>query len=275
MIAVAANKELQLNIHPAPIYFVGAFILSGIVLTIIQDYLFTVRQSTSFVFYESLLFKCVWVVFALTYLCFYKYFYKIREMHYHKLLLLFAALAISHTCITSIMVWALSWAFKEQGYGLAKILAFTLSNDSVKILCVYSLSIIFIKKPYPKRINKEEQTTSRLTREAPAKSLQIINGKKHYLVNFESIYCVKADSPYVTVHTEEGRYLHASSLKKLAGELDSRFVKTHRSCIVNMDKVTSYKSRLNGDYDVSLSGDIQVRLSRNYAKEFKEVIRQK
>jgi len=61
-------------------------------------------------------------------------------------------------------------------------------------------------------------------------------------------------------------------LKKIAGELDRRFVKIHRSCIVNMDKVISYKSRLNGDYDVSLSGDIQVRLSRNYAKEFKEVI---
>lgn len=170
------------------------------------------------------------------------------------------------------MVWALSWAFKEQGYGLAKILTFTVANDSLKILFVYSLSIIFIKKLYTKRINKEEQTTSRLPREAPAKSLQITNGKRHYLVNFESIYCVKADSPYVTVYSEEGSYLHASSLKKLAGELDNRFVKIHRSCIVNMDKVTSYKSRLNGDYDVSLSGDIQVRLSRNYAKNFKEVI---
>ena len=79
-------------------------------------------------------------------------------------------------------------------------------------------------------------------------------------------------APYVIVHTSDNSFLHTSSLKKLAEKLDSRFVKIHRSCIVNMDKVTSYKSRLNGDYDVSLSGDIQVRLSRNYAKEFKEVI---
>tara|TARA_Y100001973_G_C5206520_1_gene341839 strand:- start:4975 stop:5799 length:825 start_codon:yes stop_codon:yes gene_type:complete len=272
VITGAAHRELQPNFRGEPIYSVGAVILSGIVLTIIQDYLFTVRHNTSFVFYESLLFKCVWVVFGLAYMFSNKYFYKIEGMNNQKLVLLLGTLIASHTCITSVMVWWISWIFKEQGYGIAKIIAFTLSNDSAKILLVYLLSILFIKKSYAQKAKQDESKAIRLRSKTQVKSLQINNGKQCNLVNFESIYCIKADSPYVIVHTSDNSFLHTSSLKKLAEKLDSRFVKIHRSCIVNMDKVTSYKSRLNGDYDVSLSGDIQVRLSRNYAKEFKEVI---
>ena len=272
MITGAAHRELQPNFRGEPIYSVGAVILSGIVLTIIQDYLFTVRHNTSFVFYESLLFKCVWVVFGLAYMFSNKYFYKIEGMNNQKLVLLLGTLIASHTCITSVMVWWISWIFKEQGYGIAKIIAFTLSNDSAKILLVYLLSILFIKKSYAQKAKQDESKAIRLRSKTQVKSLQINNGKQCNLVNFESIYCIKADSPYVIVHTSDNSFLHTSSLKKLAEKLDRRFVKIHRSCIVNMDKVTSYKSRLNGDYDVSLSGDIQVRLSRNYAKEFKEVI---
>ena len=272
MITEAAQRELQPNFRGEPIYFVGAVILTGIVLTIIQDYLFTVRHNTSFVFYESLLFKCVWVTFGLVYMSSYKYFYKIGEMHYQKLVLLLGTLIVSHTCITSVMVWGLSWIFKEQGYGFVKILAFTLSNDSAKILLIYSLFFLHIKKSYTQNVKYDEARAINRRNDTQGESLQINNGKQCNLVSFESIYCIKADSPYVIVYTNDNSYLHTSSLKKIAEELDRRFVKIHRSCIVNMDKVISYKSRLNGDYDVSLSGDIQVRLSRNYAKEFKEVI---
>jgi hypothetical protein len=272
VITGAAHRELQPNFRGKPIYSVGAVILSGIVLTIFQDYLFTVRHNTSFVFYESLLFKCVWVVFGLAYMFSYKYFYKVEGMNNRKLVLLLGTLIVSHTCITSVIVWGISWIFKEQGYGFAKILAFTLSNDSAKILLVYLLSILFIKKSYTQKARKDEPKAIRLRSDTQGKSLQINNGKQCNLVSLESIYYIKADSPYVIVHTSDNSFLHTSSLKKLAEELDSRFVKIHRSCIVNMDKVTSYKSRLNGDYDVSLSGDIQVRLSRTYAKKFKGVI---
>ena len=272
MITGAAHRELQPNFRGEPIYFVGAVILSGIVLTIIQDYLFTVRHNSSFVFFESLLFKCVWVVFGLAYMFSNKYFYKIEGMNNQKLVLLLGTLIASHTCITSVMVWWISWIFKEQGYGIAKIIAFTLSNDSAKILLVYLLSILFIKKSYAQKAKQDESKATRLRSKTQVKSLHLNDGKQCNLVSFESIYCIKADSPYVIIYTSDNSFMHTSSLKKLAEELDRRFVKIHRSCIVNMDKVISYKSRLNGDYDVSLSGDIQVRLSRTYAKKFKGAI---
>ncbi|RYF37203.1 MAG: LytTR family transcriptional regulator, partial [Cytophagaceae bacterium] len=43
----------------------------------------------------------------------------------------------------------------------------------------------------------------------------------------------------------------------------------HKSCIVNITKVRSYQSRLNGDYDLLLSNEVVLRVSRNYASGFK------
>lgn len=53
-------------------------------------------------------------------------------------------------------------------------------------------------------------------------------------------------------------------------KLDTRtFVRVHKSTIVNLEKVSSFKSRLNGDYDLLLKNGTIVRLSRTYAANFK------
>lgn len=264
MISAAQRKSLPL-FPTQPLFIVCMVTLSGIALAVFQDYLFTLRHNSPFVFYESLLFKCVWGVFIVAYACSFPFFDKIKQLSYPKLFGLYTALVFCHFFLSTGMVWTLSWIGKEQGYGFAKILVFTFSNDSTKILLIYFISIAYIKKFHLPKSNINIANTQH-------KSLQIKNGKQYYLVNFDAIVCIKADSPYVIVQTEEHSYLHSASLKRVAGELDARFIKLHRSCIVNIDKVTAYHSRLNGDYDVHLSGDIKVRLSRNYAKQFKAVI---
>ena len=47
------------------------------------------------------------------------------------------------------------------------------------------------------------------------------------------------------------------------------FVQIHKSLIVNLAHVESYKSRLNGDYDITMSNGTSLRLSRTYARAFK------
>lgn len=263
---------------------VSAVIFAGVILTIFQDYLFTARHNSSFVFYESLLFKCVWLVFIPAYLWAHTAFDKLKRMSYQKLILLYGVLVVSHIFISTVMVWAISGVFKEQGYGFTKILLFTLSNDSATILLIYFVALVYLKGFHKSSVNIVQAHKIQAASESqPVKpqvkerllikeSLQIKNGKHNHLVMFNSILCIKTDSPYVIVQTEENSYLHSSSLRQVADELDSRFFKLHRSCIANIDKVVSYHSRLNGDYDVTLSGGIQVRLSRNYARQFKKVI---
>ena len=271
----AVRKKIPLFIAENSVALVSMVTLCGITISIIQDYLFTERHDISFVLYESLLFKCVWVVFFLAYVCLYKSFHKIKAMSHQKLILIYGALVLCHVLMSTVMVWAISWIFKDQGYGLLKILTFTFSNDSAKILLIYFFSFLYIKRFYLPTLNstKEAEENNEKT-VSQSNSIEIKNGRQRHFVSFDSILCIRADSPYVLIQTEEISYLHSSSLKKVAEKLDSRFLKLHRSCIVNIDKVTSYQSRLNGDYDVNLCGHMSVRLSRNYAKEFKALMGQ-
>ncbi|MBK7426438.1 MAG: LytTR family transcriptional regulator DNA-binding domain-containing protein [Saprospiraceae bacterium] len=50
----------------------------------------------------------------------------------------------------------------------------------------------------------------------------------------------------------------------------TQFVRIHKSSIINIEKVKSYTSRLNGDFDVLMENGIKLRLSRNYVKLFRE-----
>lgn len=260
------------------ILLVSVVIFSGVILTIFQDYLFTARHNSSFVFYESPLFKCVWLVFIPAYLGAHAAFNKLKRMSYQKLILLYGVLVVSHIFLSTVMVWAISGIVKEQGYGFTKILLFTLSNDSAMILLIYFVALVYLKGFHTSSLNTEQADKTQSAAESQPEhrqikeSLQIKNGKHNQRVMFNTILCIKADSPYVIVQTEESSYLHSSSLRQVADELDSRFFKLHRSCIANIDKVVSYHSRLNGDYDVTLTGGIQVRLSRNYARQFKNAL---
>jgi DNA-binding LytR/AlgR family response regulator len=59
-------------------------------------------------------------------------------------------------------------------------------------------------------------------------------------------------------------------LKSLENQLDKKqFIRIHKSHIINLQKIISYQSRQNGDYDVTLSDGTVLRVSRNYAKDFK------
>ncbi|MGH9949634.1 MAG: LytR/AlgR family response regulator transcription factor, partial [Pyrinomonadaceae bacterium] len=70
------------------------------------------------------------------------------------------------------------------------------------------------------------------------------------------------------------RYLHNETLKSILETLDNEtFVRIHKSLIVNISNVRSYKSRLNGDYDLTVADGTSLRLSRTYAATFKEKFR--
>ncbi|WP_250629758.1 LytTR family DNA-binding domain-containing protein [Aureibaculum algae] len=56
----------------------------------------------------------------------------------------------------------------------------------------------------------------------------------------------------------------------MAKQLDNKaFIRVHKSTIVNFNKVASFKSRLNGDYDIFLKNGVKLRLSRTYVANFK------
>ena len=82
---------------------------------------------------------------------------------------------------------------------------------------------------------------------------------------YGDIIWIEAEDYYVRVHTAGRRTLVRLSLKSLAGALDpSRFVRTHRSAIVNLACVRELAPLASGDQRLMLNDGTELRVSRSY-----------
>lgn len=70
-----------------------------------------------------------------------------------------------------------------------------------------------------------------------------------YRLPYDDIYYIEKDihDDTLTIYTKDDSYTHYISIKKMAEKLsdDTRFYKTHRSCIVNVFKITSFNCKSN------------------------------
>ncbi|KAB2814872.1 LytR/AlgR family response regulator transcription factor [Phaeocystidibacter luteus] len=74
-------------------------------------------------------------------------------------------------------------------------------------------------------------------------SVVVRKGNTHVRINTDDIEFLKAENIYTEIHTREKVWLKRSSLKDLIDEMEEmRFVQTHRSFAVNIEKVTGWSS---------------------------------
>ncbi|MCB0649587.1 MAG: LytTR family transcriptional regulator, partial [Saprospiraceae bacterium] len=86
----------------------------------------------------------------------------------------------------------------------------------------------------------------------------------------DDIITITANAPYVIIQLENKKFVYHATLKSMEQMLDDqKFIRIHKSCIVNLSKVSSIKSRGNGDYDLEILDGGIVRLARTYVKSFK------
>ena len=87
-------------------------------------------------------------------------------------------------------------------------------------------------------------------------------------VNLDEILFIKALSDYVIIKTTTGKYITLSTMKDMVKTLpDSVFVRSHRSFIVNLDKVSAVKGSTIEIKDSDMR--FSVPIGRAYKKEFK------
>jgi len=235
-----------------------------IIIAVFQDFLHSKRNGSSFFFTESLLFKSFWLCF-LPILLLLKYVLQNRQISTLAQMSLAVMIpTFAHLILVALTIWCLSAIFRDQSYGFYKVLTYTLSNDLVKILLVYAGFILLCKYVRPKHEKKDS-----IKQSPNSEYLTVSSGKNNTRIKLSEIQYIKAASPYIAIQLENKQYLHSETLKSILENLDSRFIRVHKSSIVNIDKVLSYKSRLNGDYDLMLQDGTEIRLSRNYVNDFR------
>ena len=76
---------------------------------------------------------------------------------------------------------------------------------------------------------------------------------------------------YVNLHVAGKELLYRSALNELAGHLDPlRFIRVHRSAVVNIDSIVELQPISHGEFDVVLKDGGRSRVSRTYRAELEK-----
>ena len=94
--------------------------------------------------------------------------------------------------------------------------------------------------------------------------LVVKSGGTTRFIRVADIDCIEAAGVYVSLHVAGKKLLYRASLHELV-ELDAmRFVRVHRSAVVNLDRVVQLEARSHREFDVVLAHGSRMRVSRTY-----------
>jgi two-component system LytT family response regulator len=75
---------------------------------------------------------------------------------------------------------------------------------------------------------------------------------------------IEAANYYAVAHVGTRTHVLRDSLARLERSLGDRFVRIHRSTIVNLDRVVEFQRLFHGDFAVLLADGTDLKLSRTY-----------
>jgi len=113
--------------------------------------------------------------------------------------------------------------------------------------------------------------------EAPGKTwpdrLTIKDGNEFQFVRIRDIQWIDAAGDYMCVHADGRTHIMRTTMKRLEASLNpERFIRVHRSSIVNSEAIMSAAAHLNGEYVLTLEGGAQLKVSRSYRDRIKSLL---
>lgn len=120
---------------------------------------------------------------------------------------------------------------------------------------------------------RELEDLAKLSANAPDRNLLMIrvDGRTLFLQR-GTIECIKAERDYVLVCAGSCEYLVRERLTSILGRLDDRFLRIHRSAIVNLEHVREVHPLFAGDARLTLASGRQLTLSRTHRQLFEELV---
>jgi two-component system, LytTR family, response regulator len=89
----------------------------------------------------------------------------------------------------------------------------------------------------------------------------------------EDIEWIEASGNYLTLHTSTHKHMLRERMGILEKKLDpKKFLRAHRSTIVNIDFVLELQTFFHGDYHILMKSGKKLILSRNYFENFKKIL---
>jgi two-component system LytT family response regulator len=105
----------------------------------------------------------------------------------------------------------------------------------------------------------------------PLDRLVVKSGGTTRFVRAADIDCIEAAGVYVSLHVAGRKLLYRATLHELVARLDAmRFVRVHRSAVVNIESIVQLEARSHGEFDVVLKHGSRSRVSRTYRAQLEK-----
>ena len=169
------------------------------------------------------------------------------------------------------------------------VVVFITAYDEYAIKAFEVNAVDYLKKPCPKErfLTAMERARTSLLSGADAKKeirgrlgnllsdirrdtgyldrLLIKEGSRITILELPDILWLEAQDDYVTIHTRNGdSHLVTRTLTSFVSRLNSpRFIRVHRSAIVNLDRITSLRTLFHGQIVAVLDDGTEVKVSRS------------
>lgn len=113
------------------------------------------------------------------------------------------------------------------------------------------------------------ETLRRARKRIPNRRLAIKDGETIIYVAIDDIDWVEAADYYVEIHTQGRSYLMRETLQRLEKQLDERFVRIHRSRLVNRECVREVRCPPRGDMVVVTTSGAELKVARSCRAKFR------
>lgn len=104
-------------------------------------------------------------------------------------------------------------------------------------------------------------------------SLPIQGTDRIHVISYQDIIVLEAHQGLVEIHTRDQLIASQKTLKDLENQLPTDdFIRTHRSYIINKNHIKEIQPWFNRTYQVTLTGNHKVPVSRSYLDAFRQKI---
>jgi two-component system LytT family response regulator len=107
----------------------------------------------------------------------------------------------------------------------------------------------------------------------PLERLVVKSAGRVFFLKTEEIDWIDSAGNYVRLHVSGESYLLRETMTNLEGKLDpDRFIRIHRSTMVNIERIKELQQVFHGDYVVILQNGQRLALSRTYRDKLQEIL---
>jgi two-component system, LytTR family, response regulator len=160
------------------------------------------------------------------------------------------------------------------GSDLPPTIIFVTAFDEYALRAFEAGALDYLLKPFDDRaLNRAKE---RLAHYLPppqrtAERLVVRNQGQVLFLSVRDIDWIEAADYYACVHVGGETHILRRSLSELEQDLgDEKFIRIHRSVVVNIERIHGLELQTSGEYEVVLKSRVRLRLSRRYRKRLQE-----